>query len=297
MWILSFLPDWFLQLVIHGMVIIGLILTFGGNLLKMFPPLATYSVMAKQVGIVVLVIGIYFEGGLANESKWQSRVKELEAKVAVSEEKSKTANAEKQTQAEIQKMAAISDTLGSLGELLGKDTEAGKAAAVAQATINTYKGITEIIAAKSVLPEPAASIAKGVQIAAVLATGLKSVSTIKGVNTSVPPTKAAQGGLITGVGSGTLDNIPVMVSNGESIINANSTRMFSPLLSAINEMGGGKRFGVGGVAGVDTQTSSALSLSSSISGLLDKPIKTYVVSSEVSSTQALDRQIKNRSTI
>ena len=210
---------------------------------------------------------------------------------------SKTANAEKQTQAEIQKMAAISDSLGTLGELLGKDTEAGKAAAVAQATINTYKGITEIIAAKSVLPEPAGSIAKAIQIAAVLATGLKSVSTIKGVNTDVPSTKAAQGGLITGVGSSTLDNIPVMVSNGESIINANSTRMFSPLLSAINEMGGGKRFGVGGVAGVDTQTSTALSLSSSISGLLDKPIKTYVVSSDVSSTQALDRQIKNRSTI
>jgi uncharacterized membrane protein (DUF106 family) len=209
----------------------------------------------------------------------------------------KVSNSEKQTQAEIARLGAAADTLGSLSELLGKDTEAGKAAAVAQATINTYKGITEIIAAKSVLPEPAGSIAKGIQIAAVLATGLKSVSTIKGVNTSVPPTKAAQGGLITGVGSGTLDNIPVMVSNGESIINANSTRMFSPLLSAINEMGGGKRFGVGGVAGVDTQTSSALSLSSSISGLLDKPIKTYVVSSEVSSTQALDRQIKNRSTI
>lgn len=210
---------------------------------------------------------------------------------------SKTANAEKQTQAEIQKMAAVSDSLGTLSELLGKDTEAGKAAAVAQATINTYKGITEIIAAKSVLPEPAGSIAKGIQIAAVLATGLKSVSTIKGVNTNVPTTKAAQGGLITGVGSGTLDNIPVMVSNGESIINANSTRMFSPLLSAINEMGGGKRFGVGGVTGVDTQTSTALSLSSSISGLMDKPIKTYVVSKDVSSTQALDRQIKNRSTI
>jgi len=227
------------------------------------------------------------------EAKYAKQIETIDKTIT----DTKTANAEKQTQAEIQKMAAISDSLGSLGELLGKDTEAGKAAAVAQATINTYKGITEIIAAKSVLPEPAGSIAKGIQIAAVLATGLKSVSTIKGVNTSVPPTKAAQGGLITGVGSGTLDNIPVMVSNGESIINANSTRMFSPLLSAINEMGGGKRFGVGGVTGVDTQTSSALSLSSSISGLLDKPIKTYVVSSEVSSTQALDRQIKNRSTI
>lgn len=209
----------------------------------------------------------------------------------------KATNTEKQTQLEIQRVGAVADSLGTLSELLGKDTEAGKAAAVAQATINTYKGITEIIAAKSVLPEPAGSIAKAIQIAAVLATGIKATTTIKGVNTSVPPTKAASGGLITGVGSGTLDNIPVMVSNGESIINANSTRMFSPLLSAINQMGGGKNFGVGGVAGLDTQTSSSLSLSSSISGLLDKPIKTYVVSSDVSSTQALDRQIKNRSTI
>lgn len=227
------------------------------------------------------------------ESRYAKQIENIDKGIT----DNKTANAEKQTQAEIQKMAAISDSLGTLGELLGKDTEAGKAAAVAQATINTYKGITEIIAAKSVLPEPAGSIAKGIQIAAVLATGLKSVSTIKGVNTDVPPTKAAQGGLITGVGSSTLDNIPVMVSNGESIINANSTRMFLPVLSAINEMGGGKRFGVGGVAGVDTQTSTALSLSSSISGLMDKPIKTYVVSKDVSSTQALDRQIKNRSTI
>ena len=209
----------------------------------------------------------------------------------------KAANTEKQTQLEIQRVGAVADSLGTLSELLGKDTEAGKAAAVAQATINTYKGITEIIAAKSVLPEPAGSIAKAIQIAAVLATGLKATTSIKGVNTSVPQTKAASGGLITGVGSGTLDNIPVLVSNGESIINANSTRMFSPLLSAINQMGGGKNFGVGGVAGLDTQTSSSLSLSSSISGLLDKPIKTYVVSSDVSSTQALDRQIKNRSTI
>ena len=32
------------------------------------------------------------EGDIANEAKWQARVKELEAKVAVSEEKSKTEN-------------------------------------------------------------------------------------------------------------------------------------------------------------------------------------------------------------
>jgi hypothetical protein len=39
-----------------------------------------------------------------------------------------------------------------------------------------------------------------------------------------------------------------MLSNGESVINARSTNMFAPLLSAINQAGGGKAFASGGVA-------------------------------------------------
>lgn len=55
--------------------------------------------------------------------------------------------------------------------------------------------------------------------------------------------KFATGGLIVGQGTGTSDSIEARVSNGESIINSNSTSMFSPILSALNQAGGGVGFG------------------------------------------------------
>ena len=54
--------------------------------------------------------------------------------------------------------------------------------------------------------------------------------------------KLAGGGLINGAGTGTSDSINARVSNGESIINSRSTQAFMPLLSAINQLGGGVSF-------------------------------------------------------
>ena len=39
--------------------------------------------------------------------------------------------------------------------------------------------------------------------------------------------------------TGTSDSIPVRLSNGESVINANATSQFAPLLSALNQSAGG----------------------------------------------------------
>jgi hypothetical protein len=50
------------------------------------------------------------------------------------------------------------------------------------------------------------------------------------------------GAYLTGPGTGTSDSINAMLSNGESVINARSTQMFAPILSAINQMGGGVAF-------------------------------------------------------
>lgn len=58
----------------------------------------------------------------------------------------------------------------------------------------------------------------------------------------------AEGGLVSGAGSGTSDSIPAMLSNGESVINARSTAMYLPELSRINAAGGGRAFASGGVA-------------------------------------------------
>ena len=49
----------------------------------------------------------------------------------------------------------------------------------------------------------------------------------------------AVGGYVSGAGTSTSDSIPARLSNGESVMNARATSMFSPLLSAFNQLGGG----------------------------------------------------------
>lgn len=114
-------------------------------------------------------------------------------------------------------LQSASDAFGGISQLLGESTAAGKAAAIAQATINTYLGVSQIIAAKSVLPEPAASIAKGVQIGVTVASGLMNVQKI--VSTKTP--KLAEGGIVPTLGAGVIDNganLSVPLSNGDNTL-------------------------------------------------------------------------------
>jgi hypothetical protein len=54
--------------------------------------------------------------------------------------------------------------------------------------------------------------------------------------------RAAEGGIVPGDGSGEVDSVPARLAPGEAVINSESTQAFLPLLSAINEMGGGRSF-------------------------------------------------------
>jgi len=81
-WMLSFLPDWFWTLLFFASVgAIGL-----SYILK------PYKLPLQIGGAIALIISIWFLGAASNEEKWQVRVKELEAKLAVAEEKSKEEN-------------------------------------------------------------------------------------------------------------------------------------------------------------------------------------------------------------
>jgi hypothetical protein len=134
---------------------------------------------------------------------------------------------------------AASESLENMKQIMGEETSAGKAAAVAQATINTYTAAT---AALDDAPVPFNFILAATTIAA----GLQNISKIL----TVQEPQLAQGGMVNGYGTGTSDSISARLSKGESVINARSTRMFKPLLSAINEAGGGRSFASGeGVGG------------------------------------------------
>ena len=87
-WMLGLLPDWFWSL----MLIAGIAGIILGFFFKFIPFVGTYSVPIKIVSVILLLIGVYFQGVIANEEKWQARVKELEEKLAKAEEESKKEN-------------------------------------------------------------------------------------------------------------------------------------------------------------------------------------------------------------
>jgi len=152
-----------------------------------------------------------------------------------------------------QQLSSMSDTFGQVANILGKKSAAGKAAAIAAATINTYQGISEVWANESVLPSPFDVIQKAVASATVLASGLKTVQQIK----SVPKPAGVTGG---GGGGG-------------------GTPTFTP--PAFNVVG----------------ASGSSQLADAIGGQSNQPTRAYVISDDVTTSQALERNIVDGATI
>ena len=80
-----------------------------------------------------------------------------------------------------QQLSEVGDAIGKLGEIVGKETAAGKALGIATALINTYQGATEALKQKSTLPSPFDFVAKAINVAAIVASGIKSVKAIASV--------------------------------------------------------------------------------------------------------------------
>jgi hypothetical protein len=88
--------------------------------------------------------------------------------------------------------------------------------------------------------------------------------------------QAAVGGIVPGNGSGNVDSVDAKLAPGEAIINSNSTSAFLPLLSMVNQLGGGKSLmpdlpgdnGVNRFQPVYSQGNN-------------QPVRAYVVSSDI----------------
>ena len=88
MWIFEWLPN----AVTHTIFLVGALGVFAGFILTFIPFVTQYKLPIQIVSIFVFALGVYLEGGLADNKEWTAKIKELEAKIAVAEEKSKTAN-------------------------------------------------------------------------------------------------------------------------------------------------------------------------------------------------------------
>lgn len=201
-----------------------------------------------------------------------------------------------------QKLQDSKELFGGIRELLGENTAAGKAAGIAQATINTYQGVTEVWKTPSTLPEPFATISKAANTGIVLGSGLSAVSKITST-----PTKFSEGDILSGK-SHAMGGIPFTIAGqagfeaegGEAIINKKSTALYRPLLSAINVAGGGKKFANGGIAGSSTSNTTLIDYDRLIGGIAEslQNLPTPVVSvSEINEVSGNVSAIEDLSTL
>lgn len=179
-------------------------------------------------------------------------------------------------------LAAVGSMLGGVADLQNKGTAGWKATKIAEARINTFIGAQAAFNSMATIPvvgQILAPIAAGIAILA----GQKQVNAINA--TEIP--KMARGGVVGGYGNGTSDSVNAKLSRGEVVINAKSAKMFRGALSNMNVAGGGVGFARGGATDVGSGAGFA--------GLSTEPVKAFVLTDEMSDSQAKLAKIRRRS--
>ena len=145
----------------------------------------------------------------------------------------------KRREVEVANSEAIGQAVGALGgmmEAFGEKnktlTALSKVLALAQIAIASGVAIAEGVKQAQSVPFPKNIAAIATTVATILANITSAIKTVKGA-------KMAMGGVVRGHGTGTSDQVPIQASNGESVMTAAATSMFSPALSALNQLGGG----------------------------------------------------------
>jgi hypothetical protein len=160
--------------------------------------------------------------------------------------------AEEEKQAKIKSLASYADSLNGIANLLGESTDAGKAAAIAAATISTYLAAQQAYTSQLVPGDPTSPFRAALAAGVAVASGLMNVQKILDVQTP--------GG---GGGGGGAPSAPSYQA---------------------------PQFNVVGNSGVNQ-------IAQTIGQQSQTPLKAYVVSSDVTTQQALDRNIVKSATL
>jgi hypothetical protein len=157
------------------------------------------------------------------------------------------------------RLNAYGSMFGNIATLLGKDTVAGKAAAIAQVGISQGLAIARIWEQKSILPSPFGVIAKAAETGIAIANTAQALSKINSVQ------GFATGGIITDgqpISRRNGDDVLITAKRGEVILNQTQQAMLggATTFSSIGVPG----FATGGVVG-----SNIASVQNSITNQLD----------------------------
>ena len=88
MFILNWLPDF----VFHLMLLVGLLAIGASFVLSFIPFVSQYKLPIQVAGIMLTVLAVWYEGGIAKDAEYKARIAEMQLKVAKAETESAEAN-------------------------------------------------------------------------------------------------------------------------------------------------------------------------------------------------------------
>jgi len=192
---------------------------------------------AKQQAAEEYYNSIVAQGQLVGETEESYNSRRLQAYKSMIDSKKALRDAEiKNEKAHLNSSKAITNSLISLTSAIGESDEnfarLSKILTLAQIAIDTGKAISAGVAKAIAVGWPACIPAVATTVATVMTNMATAISTVNSAN-------FAEGGKVSGPGSGTSDSIPANLSNGEFVMTAKATKLFEPLLVAMNNVGAG----------------------------------------------------------
>ncbi len=104
MWLINFLPNWIFHLLLIG----GIGAVIAAQVFKFIPVVSKYRLPILVSGIVLAAVGLFMEGAISNEEKWQLKVAEAEKRALAAEAKSAQENTKLVTKT-VEKIKLIQD--------------------------------------------------------------------------------------------------------------------------------------------------------------------------------------------
>jgi hypothetical protein len=241
----------------------------------------------------------YEEKKITEQQYLDNKKKNAEASIKLDE-------AEQQSKYITLQVAA--DAFNNLSTIAGKQSAAGKAFAIAGTTISTYESATKAYDSLSGIPIVGPALG-AIAAAAAIAAGLANVQQIMSISTpggggigggaSAPSRNStkglqgyADGGMIYGP-SHSQGGVDINAQGGEAVMTRGAVTMFGPLLSMMNQAGGGTSFHKAaiGQARIDNPKTPG-------NPMQEQPIiKTYVVANEMNTINHRQARLKDLSTL
>lgn len=178
---------------------------------------------------------------LAIEQKYATLREQAQREFSEARTAEARATAEKEIEINRTKYETIGGLMSSFSDLAETFADKSKAMAVAAKALAIGEILTtQGVAIANAIKTATSSSATWVDMLAAVATVVSTVTAVMGQAMKITKSASfATGGYVSGAGTGTSDSIDAKLSNGESVLTANATSMFSPILSAFNQLGGG----------------------------------------------------------